>query len=161
MTCLSLVPVTDADRFSLADLMASSMAPIARTHGLAWNPGRERAALRRSLRPGEDRVIRWTGRTAGVFSVRDQGTRFYLLHLVIDPAFRGLGIGSTLLRRLTGRGADRGLPVELTVFSRSPARGLYERVGFRPVLETDTRARMRYTPDSAACDHRVHRAQTP
>jgi GNAT superfamily N-acetyltransferase len=56
----------------------------------------------------------------------------------VDPEFQGLGLGRALLlemlRRFKTRGAEHA-QVE-TDSGRSPARSLYEAVGFRPVCQT-------------------------
>ncbi len=48
------------------------------------------------------------------------------MDITLAPAFRGLGIGSQLVRDLM----DEGRPVTLHVEAFNPARALYERLGF-------------------------------
>lgn len=59
-----------------------------------------------------------------------------LVDLVLLPAFRGRGIGTHLLTDLCAEADASKKPVRLHVLRNSPAKRLYERLGFCPSGET-------------------------
>ena len=71
------------------------------------------------------------GAIIGCHTAADVG---FVLHVFVAPEHQNRGIGSRLLRDLTGRFHRRGLhSVALGVTAASPARKLYERLGFSNV----------------------------
>lgn len=106
----------------------------------------ERRMLERQFVPDRDRIVEVDGRPAGIFGVDDTRRMLYLRHIALIPDVQGCGLGTALLRSLLKRAENRGIPVELTVDKDNRrARHLYDRLGFKIALETDTRLRMRYT----------------
>lgn len=105
----------------------------------------EQRMLRQQFVPGQDQIIEIGGEPIGCFGVDDRAEVLYLRYIALLPEVQGRGMGTALLGRLLYKAKITGIPVELTVDKTNPARRLYERLGFRLVLETDTRARMRYT----------------
>ena len=67
-----------------------------------------------------------------------------LMNIPVAPAYRGHGIGRTVLRRLVNGARRRGMQSLFLEVRKSnaPARGLYESEGFTAVSE-----RKRYYPD--------------
>jgi ribosomal protein S18 acetylase RimI-like enzyme len=62
-----------------------------------------------------------------------------VLDLAIAPPAQGRGFGAALLVHAMIGTRDAGLPtLGLTVTDGNPARRLYDRMGFRPVLRTFT-----------------------
>ena len=56
------------------------------------------------------------------------------LSVAVEPEYRGMGVGTALLRALISRGAEVGYrAVSLSVDARNPALRLYERLGFQVV----------------------------
>ena len=79
-------------------------------------------------RPGEP----WTEEVAASLPRRRRGwlrDAFGFVEIAVDPAFQGLGVGSTLHDRLLGS-AGQGRAV-LTVHAEAPAVGFYRRRGWR------------------------------
>jgi ribosomal protein S18 acetylase RimI-like enzyme len=66
---------------------------------------------------------------------------WHLVAMWVSPAARGLGIGRMLVQTVIDQASAAGAPsVVLWVFDANErARGLYERMGFRPTNRTDTR----------------------
>ena len=62
----------------------------------------------------------------------------YILSMYTDPAARGLGVASRIVRALVGWARARGYP-RVTLHASKMGRGVYERLGFRTTNE------MRYT----------------
>jgi ribosomal protein S18 acetylase RimI-like enzyme len=57
----------------------------------------------------------------------------HVIDLALLPEYRGLGIGSALLEELIAEAESQGKSVSLHVERLSPARGLYQRLGFSEV----------------------------
>lgn len=72
-----------------------------------------------------------------------------IVDVALLPEFRGRGAGSHLLTRLQdeARAAGRRLSIHVEVHGR--ARGLYERLGFRPVADAGVYVRMEWDPAGA------------
>ena len=75
--------------------------------------------------------LRWlVGAERGFGYVDEQAPE---LGMAVLPAYRGQGIGSSLLTRLIAQAADSYEQMCLSVAAENPARGLYERFGFETV----------------------------
>jgi ribosomal protein S18 acetylase RimI-like enzyme len=57
----------------------------------------------------------------------------HILDITILPQYRGVGTGSTVLRRLMEEGADTAKPVTIYVESFNPSLALFRKLGFEPV----------------------------
>jgi GNAT superfamily N-acetyltransferase len=82
----------------------------------------------------EHSIVLVHDRPAGRLVVDRTATGITLLDVALLPPFRGRGIGAELVTRLQAEAASMGLPVRLHVLVSSPARRLYERLGFRAVV---------------------------
>ena len=58
-------------------------------------------------------------------------------HLIVDPQFRGWGIGSRLLRMLVGWCEERAIP-EIRISAAQANRGFFERNGFVALPESES-----------------------
>lgn len=56
-----------------------------------------------------------------------------LIDIALLPAYRGQGLGATIIKKILVEGATSGLPVRIHVEKFNPALHLYERLGFRPI----------------------------
>jgi len=55
----------------------------------------------------------------------------YIVELQVLPELQGRGIGTAVVRKVIEQGANRGVPVTLSVVPGNPrAKRLYERLGF-------------------------------
>lgn len=85
-------------------------------------------------------VVMVAGEPAGRLYVDRSASRWHIVDIALQPRFRGRGVGTALL---TGVVADAaGTPVTLLVERASPARRLYERLGFRIVGDEGFRVAM-------------------
>ena len=69
---------------------------------------------------------------------------------LFSTALRGCGLGGACLRLVQGDAQDHWLPVHLHVLAHSPARRLYERLGFVVTGADDLRLAMTWTPEPDA-----------
>ncbi|MGM1016291.1 MAG: GNAT family N-acetyltransferase [Actinomycetota bacterium] len=100
-----------------------------------FDPVRVRQRLRGSFDPECTRIILVDGSAVGSVAIRPDDGVWWLEHLYIDPAVQGRGIGTDILRAVVD--VDRSRTLRLNVLQGSPARRLYERLGFRVDDEDD------------------------
>ncbi|SFN08883.1 Ribosomal protein S18 acetylase RimI [Pimelobacter simplex] len=147
-TSVTVRPATTADDAFLRALYAAGRA--AELDQVAWPPGQREAfvAMQHDLRErlyreaypaGEFLVVEVDGRPAGRLCVNRGPDEVRVVDIALLPVHQGQGIGAALLRRLLDEAAAAGVPVALQVERDSPARALYERLGFVPVAEDDVR----------------------
>jgi ribosomal protein S18 acetylase RimI-like enzyme len=94
-------------------------------------------------------VILADGEPAGRLYVARWPEQVRIVDIVLLPEFRGLGIGSTLIRQLFEEAEATGRPVRMHVELNNRARALYERLGFRPVAESGISFEYERPPASA------------
>jgi len=99
---------------------------------------------------GEFSIVLVQGVPAGRVVVNRTAFEIRLVDLVIAPALRNRGIGTELTRRLLDESRATSRPVRLHVLTHSPARRLYERLGFVVREQGDVYTEMEYSAASAA-----------
>jgi ribosomal protein S18 acetylase RimI-like enzyme len=91
----------------------------------------QRAHYRRQHPQGEFLVIRAGAETVGRLYLDAGGETVHLIDIALLPAWRGCGIGSSLLQCLQTRAAAAGKAMSLNVLTRNRhAIALYRRLGF-------------------------------
>ena len=105
-------------------LSKRNMSALFGRHWGGWAPG----AFRKAFRVENTRVVMMGGRRAGYLSVRPEAGAAYLENIQLSARWRGKGIGTQLLTRLIAEHPTVSL--RLTTFDDSPAKRLYERLGF-------------------------------
>ena len=75
-------------------------------------------------------LIEQQGAPIGRFLVAEYPDQLRLVDIALQPSHQRLGIGSALLRQLQAEAAAKGASIQLHVDPASPARALYERLGF-------------------------------
>jgi ribosomal protein S18 acetylase RimI-like enzyme len=95
-------------------------------------------------------IIELDGGAIGRIVVDRPGSALHIIDQAITPAWRNLGLGTTIMRWLMEEAAGAGLPVRLMVFSgNDPSRRLYNRLGFVPIGETPTHIELEWRAGSA------------
>lgn len=84
-------------------------------------------------------ILIHAGKPVGSLEVARDGLDWDLIQIQLIPEFQGRGLGTQILRDLMAEAKRAGASVRLSVLERSPARRLYERLGFS-VLEEDEHA---------------------
>lgn len=79
----------------------------------------------------ERKIIMSAGVGIGQISTAQAKGDMVLVNMALLPAYRGQGIGTTLLAELQHEAAKAGVPIRLSVLNGNPASRLYERLGFR------------------------------
>jgi len=105
--------------------------------GGAWDEERRREETTEvSLDPNAS-VISIDTVDAGILLVERSRNEMHLHILYLFPIFQGLGIGSKLVSSLQREAEERHVPLRLKVLKVNPAKGFYERMGFRIEEETE------------------------
>lgn len=152
---IELRPATDADRELLLAVYASTRT--GELDQVAWAPGQrewfERMQFdaqdheyRRANPDGSFDVILVDGRPAGRLYVDVRPGDVRIVDIALLPAFRGRGIGTMLIGRLTEQAAAHGRIVSIHVEAHNPARELYTRLGFEVAADLGVYLRMECTP---------------
>ena len=84
-----------------------------------------------ALRSGGMQMIVVGGAVGGWLHVHENAETIELLQLYLVPAQQRRGIGTSILGALQARARAHRRPLRLNVLVNNPARGLYERLGFR------------------------------
>jgi ribosomal protein S18 acetylase RimI-like enzyme len=136
---VTLRPITDADLGFLLQLYATT-----RADELAQVPWTDEQKAAFVVQQFQAQHAWWQEHYAGarfdlVLVDGDPAGRLYvdvwareirIVDIALMPAYRGSGIGTMLLRRVSDEGDAAGKPVSIHVEVFNPARRLYERLGF-------------------------------
>ena len=88
----------------------------------------------RENRPAD--IVMIGGERVGVVVLEQRDGYDWLDEILITPAYRGRGIGTSLIQQLIASAGDRNRKLKLQVLHKNPgARRIYERLGFE-TLET-------------------------
>jgi ribosomal protein S18 acetylase RimI-like enzyme len=135
---LSLRPVTSADDAFLFELYASTREDIAalglgdarRTALMHVQWMAQRNGYRLRFPNAEHQVVLVNGQQVGRLWVAREPGELRVVDISLLPTHRNTGLGTSLLRSLQEEAVLAGKPVRLSVARESPARRLYERLGF-------------------------------
>ena len=104
----------------------------ARTEALIpWRADRQREVIDSALRSGGMEMIVAEGHVVGWMHVHDNADGIDLHQIYLAPKQQRRGIGTDILRKLQAHAAAQRRPLRLNVLVNTPARRLYERLGFR------------------------------
>lgn len=78
----------------------------------------------------------------GLLKLTRTSDEWHLHQIQVLPSHQGRGIGQSVLRTILADAKHAGVSVSLSVLHGNPARRLYERLGFEPVAETPTDAKL-------------------
>jgi len=126
----SLYYSTRVDEFASAGLSPAQAEGLLRMQFDA-----QRAHYRLHYPDASYRIVLLDGRPVGRLYVHYTSLDVRVLDISLLPEIRGKGLGRRLLANVIDEAAGLGAPVTLHVARRSPARRLYERLGFRIVNE--------------------------
>jgi ribosomal protein S18 acetylase RimI-like enzyme len=125
---IHLKPVAEGDFEYALGLYMDAMRPyVEEVH--RWVDEEQRDWFAKRWNPRAARMIALNGETVGWLEAEDAGSEIRLNHIFVDPAQRGRGIGTQVLRALLPRWRARK-PVVLLVVRSNPSIRLYRRLGF-------------------------------
>ena len=105
-----------------------------------------RAAYRSAYPSARDEIVQLDAIPVGRLLVEDAGDVMHVIDVALVPEARGRGLGARLLADLQAAARAQGRHVDLYVDPSSPARRLYERLGFAVVAEQGLSLKMSWTP---------------
>ncbi len=143
---IDLRPATAADLPFLLELRRLTMSEHLLRVG---EPTDEAAHAARVQAHFDDaQVILQGGERIGLLKLNRGGATWHLHQIQILPAHQGRGIGAAVIGEVLAQAAARQVAVQLSVLHGNPARGLYERLGFRVVGATAIETVMRRGHDA-------------
>lgn len=131
---LQFRPATEADIPFLLELRRHTMSAHLRASGI--EPSEAERTERVMARFDCAQIVLVAGEACGLLKVAKDGREWDLIQIQIAPGKQGAGLGTRILRALLADAAAEGACVRLDVLKANPARGLYERLGFRVMGET-------------------------
>jgi ribosomal protein S18 acetylase RimI-like enzyme len=154
----TLRPVTDADRAFLVELYGSTRED--ELAQVAWDDGVKRAFVEQQFSAQDAHyranylgatldVVEVDGVAAGRLYVHRGPSDIRIMDIALAPAFRGRGIGTSLLRGLMEEADASGRRLSIHVEMNNPARSLYDRLGFEPAGEHGVYVLMERPPAAA------------
>lgn len=119
------------DEFDFAaEIHIAAMRPLMQALD-AWDEPMRRAAIRRSFKAADARIISRDGADIGWTQITPRDADYHLAQIQILESHCGLGIGSEILQALLAQAGREGRTVSLSVVRGNRAIGLYLRLGFR------------------------------
>jgi ribosomal protein S18 acetylase RimI-like enzyme len=138
--------VADAE-FAYQVLNRTMREYVEGTFGL-WSEVEVRAKTFADAAAGRSQVIEFHGQAIGIMTVTRTETHLQLEQLFILPEHQRRGIGTELLEGVLSQARELALAVRLRVLRVNPAKGLYERHGFRVTSEEPARFYMQWAPQA-------------
>jgi len=108
-----------------------------------WDDAFQESVFRERYAPVQIQVIAFDGKDIGMISLEEREDDIFLRAIEILPEYQGKGIGTTIIQQVINDAALKLKPVHLQVLKVNPVKGLYERLGFSVIEETDTHFIMR------------------
>jgi ribosomal protein S18 acetylase RimI-like enzyme len=133
------------------ELMMEQWEPALRNQMLRLQFEAQRRGCREQFPGADARLILRDGSPVGWVIVDRSGPMLHCVDIAILSEARNTGLGTRVLRALQEEAAAAGRPVALTVLrSNVRARGLYLRLGFRVIRETDLHTLMECSDERTA-----------
>lgn len=131
-------PGTDADAEFIFECITTALGPhVVATYG-AWDEDWQREHFARTTDPRKHEVLEVSGAPIGCLLIEECDAYVELHRILVVPKFQNRGIGTCVVREVLRAARSTGRPTRLQVFRISPARRLYERLGFSVVSESKT-----------------------
>ena len=140
-------PAMAHDIAFLEDVHVRALGPMVLV-GYGWPACRLRDQFYKEIAVENCHVIVVDGVDAGYVSIVDKGELWYIDAIAIAPNYQKKGVGTATLRSVL---VDAGrLPVRLNVLHVNRAKALYERLGFRTIMQDARRQLMEWRQPSSA-----------
>jgi GNAT superfamily N-acetyltransferase len=142
---VTLRPARSEDLAFCRRIYYEAMRPtIERLFG--WDQDRQDATFADQWLIDEVTLIVRDGSDIGWLQTAAVDGTIFLKQLYLDQPFQNLQIGTSVVQSVLVQAKRGGLAVTLGVVKDSPARRLYERLGFRPTHEDEHKIYMRCEP---------------
>lgn len=84
------------------------------------------------------KIIIYNSLEVGLLKVVKEGPVWELVQIQLSSSYRGLGLGKSIINGVLKEAFSQNASVKLSVFKENPAKKLYESLGFKTYLETET-----------------------
>jgi ribosomal protein S18 acetylase RimI-like enzyme len=92
-------------------------------------------------------IVQQSGKAIGKIMLDENETALHIIDIALEPAMRGKGYGTAVLRTVQAAAQKRGLPVRLSVDRQNrQAKKLYLALGFEVTGTSDTHESMSWSP---------------
>lgn len=133
----SLRPATPDDKEFLWNLHRDTMREyVEQVWG--WDEAWQRERFLERFDPDERRIVELDGVSVGAIQVDRQADHIFLKNLHITPSHQNRGIGARLITSLIEEDVEKKVSLRLQVLKVNPSRRLYDRLGFRETVATET-----------------------
>jgi ribosomal protein S18 acetylase RimI-like enzyme len=110
-----------------------------------WNEKERKEMYYNNLKNymGDYNIIVVNNKDIGVFAVDEsRDGESYISEISLIEEYQNKGIGTDILNKLLTKNKEKGLKTKLKVFKNSPAKRLYERLGFSIYGENESHYQM-------------------
>jgi ribosomal protein S18 acetylase RimI-like enzyme len=156
---VTLRPIAEDDGPLLFEIYASTR--VEELAGVEWDEAQKAAFLRHQFeaqhqqyhegyRDASFNVILLDGQPAGRLYLARGVDEIRIVDIAILPDFRGRGIGTGLITSIQADAAQAGKAVRIHVERFNPALRLYDRLGFRPIVDRGVYLFLEWTASPAA-----------
>lgn len=133
---IALVPAATGDyEFARETYYATMRWIIERLFG--WNQAEQDASFATQFRLNEARLIMMDDQRVGWIQVQQTESAVTLHQFYVVPALQRRGIGTRVLEMVIQEARSQGKPLKVAVVKLNPAKGLYDRHGFRTTHEDE------------------------
>ncbi len=138
---IALVPATSRDyEFARETYYATMRWIIERLFG--WNQAEQDASFASQFRLEDARLIMMDDQRAGWIQAQQNESAVTLHQFYVVPALQRRGIGTRVLEMVIQEARDEGKPLKVAVVKINPAKGFYDRHGFRVTHEDEYKYHM-------------------
>jgi ribosomal protein S18 acetylase RimI-like enzyme len=102
-----------------------------------WKQDFQDERFSKKFNPKLVKIVRFQNKDVGYLETFLQGDSLKIENLILDPAFRGKGIGRKILEETINSAPASVRKFLLNVLSNNPSQNLYKRLGFQKVAEDD------------------------
>lgn len=104
-----------------------------------WDEEYQQNDFRECFNPQNNKVIIYDNENIGVLEISYGGNIIHIVELEILPKYQGKGIGGAIIKDIIKNAHSTGKNVKIGCFKINiDAKGLYERLGFKVIEETET-----------------------
>jgi GNAT superfamily N-acetyltransferase len=135
VTDFHLRPSSQADLAFVYDAISSTLRTHLERSGQVWPEERFQRRLSHQCSASEFLIIVVDHQQVGALMYENKPDEVWLDTLCLLAPWQSLGVGSALVGRIVDEARSRRVPARLHVFKTNPARGFWERQGFKVVGE--------------------------
>ena len=103
-----------------------------------WDETFQEDIFRKKFIPSQIQIITLAGNDIGMISLEENDNDIFLRVIEIQPSHQKQGFGTTIIQKIIDDAERQRKEVRLQVLKVTPAKQLYDRLGFAVIEETST-----------------------